>query len=151
MFGRGSGTGIVTRVRGMGGAFLGVVGAEFSALVADLSASGRSLTRALVLFGVGFAFAFWTLGLLIYFAIELLALKLARWGAVGIVFAFFLLVAGVLIAMALGRLRRIESPAATIDRRVKGHLAWWQERVAGGVPARTSDPEDDLFEDEDLP
>jgi uncharacterized membrane protein YqjE len=151
MFGRGSGAGIVTRVRGMGGAFLGVVSAEFSALVAELSASGRSLTRALVLFGVGFAFAFWTLGLLIYFAIELLALKLARWGAVGVVFAVFLIVAALLIAAALARLRRIESPAATIDRRVKGHLAWWQERVAGSAPARTADLDDDPYEDEEFP
>lgn len=156
-FGGGSGGpgGIVRRVRGMGSAFLGVVGAEISALIADLAASGRSLNRALLLFGLGFAFAFWTLGLLVYFAIELLALKMARWGAVGVVFGVFLLVAVALIAAALARLRRIESPAATLDRRVKGHLAWWQERVAGAQAPRSGarGVDDDLDEtfDEELP
>jgi uncharacterized membrane protein YqjE len=149
-FGRG-GKSVVARVRGMGGALLGVVGAEISALAAELAASGRSLARALVLFGIGFAFAFWTLGLLVYFAIELLALKVARWGAVGIVFALFAVVAAGLLGAALARLRRIESPAATVDRRLQGHLAWWQERI-GGAPAPVGGDEDDDFDDdEELP
>jgi len=152
--GFGGSGGIVGRVRGMGSALLGVVSAEFSALIGDLAGSGRSLTRALLLFGLGFAFAFWTLGLLVYFAIELLALKMARWGAVGAVFGVFLLVAVALIAAALARLRRIESPAATVDRRIQSHLAWWQERIAGAPPRRTgARGDDDLDEsfDEGLP
>ena len=125
------GSGLVRRIRAMGGAFVGVVSAELSALVAELSASGRSLFRSLVIFGFGFALAFWTLGLLVYFLIELLALGIPRWGAVGIVFAFFLITASALIAWSVSRIRRIESPVATVDRRLKEHLGWWQERIAG--------------------
>ena len=140
--------GLVGRVRGVGGALLGVVGAEISALVADLASSGRRLTRSLLLFAAGFAFAFWTLGLLVYFLVELLALKVARWGAVGIVFAIFLATAGILVAVSVSRLKRIESPAATVNRRLKGHLAWWQERVAGAPPPGQPD-DGDFYEDED--
>jgi cytochrome c biogenesis protein CcdA len=144
--------GLVGRVRGLGGAFLGVVGAEFSALVEDLASSGRRLTRSLLLFAAGFAFAFWTLGLLVYLLIELLALKVPRWGAVGIVFGLFLITAVALMAVSVSRLRRIESPAATVNRRVQGHLAWWQQRVAGATSLPgTADDEDPYEDDEEYP
>lgn len=152
---RGAGRGIVGRIRGMGGAVVGVLRAELAALIGDLSASGRNLARSLVLFGLAFAFAFWTLGLLVYFLVELLALKVARWGAVGIVFGLFLATALALGAWSLSRLKRIESPAATIDRRLKNHLAWWQERIAGDsdrVAPRAGLVDDpDEIEDEELP
>ena len=126
---RSAARGVVGRVRDMGGALVGVVRAEISSLLAELASSGRSLVRSLVLFALAFAFGFWTLGLLVYFLVELLALRLARWGAVGIVFALFLLTALALGAWSLSRLKRIESPVATLDRRLKNHLTWWQQRV----------------------
>jgi cytochrome c biogenesis protein CcdA len=107
--------------------------------------SGRSLLRSILLFALGFAFAFWTLGLLVYFLIELLTLVLPRWGAVGIVFALFLAVAVALVFASRARLRAIESPARTVDRRIQSHLAWWRTSVAGIEAGR--DPEgDDLDE-----
>lgn len=152
---RGVGRGIVGRVRGMGAALIGVLRAELAALIGELSSSGRHLVRSVVLFGLAFAFAFWTLGLLVYFLVELLALKVARWGAVGIVFGLFLATAVALGAWSLSRLKRIESPAATIDRRLKDHLAWWQKRIAGDSAENSSGggsatPDDEL-EDEELP
>ncbi|HLF57702.1 MAG TPA: phage holin family protein, partial [Thermoanaerobaculia bacterium] len=78
------------RLREVGEAFLGVLRAELAAIAADLTASGKALLRALVLLAAAFGVAFWTLGLVLYFAIELLALVLPRWGAVGIVLAVFL-------------------------------------------------------------
>jgi cytochrome c biogenesis protein CcdA len=142
--------GLMRRIRGLGSALAGVLSAEISALVADLAASGRGLLRSLLLFALGFAFAFWTLGLLIYFLVELLALKLARWGAVGIVFALFLAIAVALILASRSRLRSIESPARTVDRRIKGHLAWWQTTVAAQTPARRGgDDFEENYDDED--
>jgi cytochrome c biogenesis protein CcdA len=142
--------GLMRRIRGLGGALAGVLSAEISALVADLAASGRSLLRSLLLFALGFAFAFWTLGLFIYFLVELLALKLQRWGAVGIVFALFLAVAVALILASRSRLKGIESPAKTVDRRIKGHLAWWQTTVAGQIPAGGRDDDfEETYDDED--
>jgi cytochrome c biogenesis protein CcdA len=123
--------GLMRRIRSLAAALAGVVSAELQALVADLASSGRSLLRSILLFALGFAFAFWTLGLLVYFLIELLALVLPRWGAVGIVFALFLAVAVALLFASRARLRAIESPARTIDRRLQGHLAWWKTSVAG--------------------
>ena len=146
--------GLMRRIRSLSGALAGVVSAELSALVADLSASGRSLLRSILLFAIGFAFAFWTLGLLIYFLVELLALTLPRWGAVGIVFALFLIVAVALMLASRARLRRIESPARTFDRRVQGHLAWWRESVAGmeaGGRRLADDLDETLDEEEEYP
>jgi hypothetical protein len=118
------------RVREIGESFLALVRAELAALAADLGQSGRALARALVLVGIAFGVGFWTLGLLLYFAIELLALVLPRWGAVGIVLALFVAVTLILILTARSRFAAIESPAATLERRLDENRRWWRERVA---------------------
>jgi putative superfamily III holin-X len=118
------------RLREIGESFLALVRAELAALAADLGQSGRALARALVLVGIAFGVGFWTLGLLLYFAIELLALVLPRWGAVGIVLALFVAVTLILILTARSRFAAIESPAATLERRLDENRRWWRERVA---------------------
>jgi hypothetical protein len=118
------------RVREIGESFLALARAELAALAADLGQSGRALARALVLVGIAFGVGFWTLGLLLYFAIELLALVLPRWGAVGIVLALFVAVTLILILSARSRFASIESPAATLQRRLDENRRWWRERVA---------------------
>ncbi len=123
--------GWIARVRGLGAAFLEVVRAELAALAADLAASGRTLVRALVLFAAAFAFAFWTLALAIYFLIEVLALWLPRWGAVGAVLALFALTALAFAWRAASRFRQIEAPAAAVGRRWSAHVEWWRGRVVG--------------------
>jgi hypothetical protein len=124
------GRGWTGRLREVGDAFLGVVRAELAALAADLSASGRALVRALLLLGAAFGVAFWTIGLLLYFAVELLALALPRWGAVGVVLGVFVIVSIVLLLVARKRLAAIESPASIARRRFADHRVWWQGRVA---------------------
>ena len=118
------------RLREVGEAFLGVLRAELAAIAADLTASGKALLRALVLLAAAFGVAFWTLGLVLYFAIELLALVLPRWGAVGIVLAVFLGLSFLLLVAARRRLATIENPGAIARRRFDEHRAWWLERVA---------------------
>lgn len=118
------------RLRAVGDAFLGVVRAELAELAAEIGRSGRALVRALALLAAAAGVAFWTIGLLLYFAIELLALRLPRWGAVGVVLATYVLLALVLVVVARRRLAAIESPATTVARRLADHQRWWSERVA---------------------
>jgi len=134
------------RVRAVGDAFLGVARAEIAELVGDLSRSGRALVRALTLLAAAAGIAFWTVGLALYFAIELLALVLPRWGAVGAVLALFVLISLVLGVAARRRLAAIETPAATIERRLADSQRWWRERVAADEPREPAldegEPED---------
>jgi len=138
--------GWIARVQNLGSAYFAVVRAEISAALADLAESGRSLLRAALLFTITLALGFWTVGLLVYLLIEMLALWLPRWGAVGIVFAVFVL-GTVLFAMAsVARARRIEAPTAMLDRRLRDHTAWWQSRLGaedeGSAVAELGDEEE---------
>jgi len=120
------------RFRELGDSLLGVVRAEIAAIIADLSRSGRALVRALVLLAVAAGIVFWTIGLLLYFAVELLTLVVPRWQAAGIVLGLFVLVSAVLVLVGRGRLKAIEPPAETVRRRFDDSRRWWQERVVGG-------------------
>ncbi|MCB1008308.1 MAG: phage holin family protein [Acidobacteria bacterium] len=131
----------VAAVREVGRAAGGVVRAEISALAGDLGASGRALVTALLIAAVGGAFAFWALGLFVDFAIELLALRLPRWGAVGVALAAFLLVGGALLGWAWARFRRIEPPARTVQRRMAESQRWWSERIVPGEAEREGEGE----------
>jgi cytochrome c biogenesis protein CcdA len=121
----------LARLQNLGSAYFAVLRAEVGAALQDLSASGRSLLRAAVLFTVTLALGFWTVGLLVYFMIEMLALWLPRWGAVGIVFALFLLGTVAFAAASVSRARAIEAPTAMLERRWRDHSAWWQGRIGG--------------------
>lgn len=123
--------GWLARAQNLGSAYLAVLRAEIAAALADLSASGRSLLRAALLATVTVALGFWTVGLLVYFLIEMLALWVPRWGAVGIVFALFVVGTLAFAAAAVARARRIEAPTAMLERRFRDHAAWWQGRIGG--------------------
>jgi len=118
------------RFREVGEAFVALWKAELATIADDLGKSGRALVRALVLVAVAAAVGFWTLGLMLYFGVELLALVLPRWGAVGVVLGLLLLVSLILLVMARKRFGEVESPAATVRRRLDDHRRWWQSRVA---------------------
>ena len=137
----GDGRGWGTRIRDVGEAFLGVVRAEIAALASDLGQSGRALVRALVWVGAAAAVLFWTLGLLIYAAVELLALVLPRWGAASVVFGVFAITAFSLVALARARLAAIEPPDATVRRRMEESRRWWNERVAAEEPGEVAAPQ----------
>ncbi len=136
--------GVGSRFRELGSSVLALVQAELAALLDDLARSGRGLLRALVLLGLVAAIGFWSIGLLIFFAIELLALALPRWGAVGSALALTLLATAISIAVAKRRLAKIEPPAATVKRRFEESRRWWQEKVAADpVPPRSdAEPEE---------
>jgi apolipoprotein N-acyltransferase len=127
------------RLREVGESYLALWRAEVAAILDALGRSGKALVRALVLVAIAAAIGFWTLGLLLYFAVELLALVLPRWGAVGVVLALFVVLTAVLLLVARGSLKRVESPATTVRRRLEDHRRWWQERVADESEALAAD------------
>ncbi len=117
-------------IRELGLAAGDLLRAELTAIADELGASARALLSSLLIAAVGGAFAFWALGLFVDLAIELLALVLPRWGAVGVVLASFVLVAAVLLGWARIKLRRLETPARTVRRRVMASRRWWSESIA---------------------
>jgi len=131
---RGDG-GWLGRVRDVGEAFLGVLRAELAELMADLGRSGRALVKVLVLVAVVAAIGFWSLGLLLYLAVELVALVLPRWGAVAAVLGLFVAVAVILLLVVRRKLGAIETPAETMRRRCEDHQRWWREQIAGDEPS----------------
>lgn len=136
--------GWLARAQSLGSAYIAVLRAEVQAALQDLGESGRGLLRAALLFTVAVALGFWTVGLLVYFLIETLALWLPRWGAVGVVFGLFVVGTAAFAAACASRARRIEAPTAMLERRFRDHTAWWQGRL-GGAEARLSG--DDLEDD----
>jgi len=117
-------------VREIGEAWIALLRAEAEAVARDLGASGRALLRALLVAAVAGAVAFWALGLVVYLAVELVALALPRWGAVAVVLGVFVLAAALLARLAASRLRAVETPAATVRRRLDDGRRWWRERIA---------------------
>jgi hypothetical protein len=128
--------------RSLGQSLLGVLRAEADALAADFRRSGTHLARGLALLAGAAGVLFWTLGIVVLALIALLSLWLPVWAAALVVAAVFALTAGVLVALGLGQLRRLESPIDSIRTRVSDHLDWWQHHLLadpaadrlGGVP-----------------
>jgi hypothetical protein len=116
--------------RQVGLSFADLARAELAALAEDLGRSGGALVRALLVAAIAGAFAFWTLGLLVYLAIELLTLVLPRWGAASVVAGVFLIATAALAFVVRRRLAAIEPPAATVQRRLEDSRRWWRSRVA---------------------
>jgi hypothetical protein len=115
--------------RSLGQALFEVLRAEAEALGADLRRSGGQLLRGLALFGGAAAVGFWTLGVLVLTLIAVLAIWLPPWAAALIVTALFAGTAGLLAVLGWRQLRQLETPAASIRRRLDDHLDWWQNRL----------------------
>jgi hypothetical protein len=115
--------------RSLGAALLEVLRAEAQALGEDFRRSGGQLARGAALLGGAAAVGFWTVGALVLALMAVLAIWLRPWAAALIVTALFAAAAGLLAALGWRQLKRLESPAATVGRRVADHLDWWRERL----------------------
>ncbi len=124
--------------RSLGSALLGVLRAEAQALGADFRRSGHLLGRGLALLGAAAGVLFWTLGVVIFTLVAVLALWLPLWAAALIAAALFAAAGGLLALLGLRQLRQLESPAEDIRRRVSDHLDWWQSRLLAEPPAVVS-------------
>jgi hypothetical protein len=142
----------IEQLRTLGSALLEVLRAEAAALAGDLRRNGRDLTIGLVLLAAAAGIGFWLLGLLLGTAVAVLAIWLPVWGAALVTTGVFLLVTATLVALGLRRLKRLENPVATINRRLEDHVNWWQSRLlvdqgpprgpalrGGGTPALDDD------------
>ena len=116
-------------LRSLGRAFQDLLRSEVAALSDELAGSGRRLAAVAGLFLLAAFGLFWALGLLTFAAVEAAAMWLPRWAAALSVFGAVLLVAAILAAVAWRRFRRLETPAATIRRRVAEHVDWWETRI----------------------
>jgi hypothetical protein len=133
--------------RALGQALVELVKAELAALGEDLAASGRKLGAAIALLGAAAAVAFWAVAVLLYTVIQLIALALPLWAAAAIVFGVCALAVGVLAGIAVVKLRRLESPARILERRLADHREWWDRRLladAESGPAPGARPREEL-------
>jgi hypothetical protein len=122
-------SGWIEMFRGLGEALLDVLRAEVATLQEDLSRSGRIAGGALALLGVALILLFWIVGLIIFVLVALLAIWLELWAAALVVLALFVVTAGILGWMGMGRLKQVENPVQTFRRRVDDHLDWWQNTL----------------------
>ena len=115
----------------LGQAGLELAKAEAKALSGELKLSSRTFLRIVLLFA-GCLFAlFWALAVLIFVGIEVGALWMPRWGSALVVLGLLLLLALVIGSIAWRRLRRLDSPAKTVRRRLADYLDWWHRRIVG--------------------
>ena len=129
MLGRGFTGAWVELLRGLGQSVLDLLAAEWAELKSKLAESGKNLAIAAGLFGAAAAFGFWLVALLLYLAIQIGAIWWPHWVAALVVTLAVLVVIAVVVLLALRRLKRFESPAATVSRRVDDHLDWWNEQL----------------------
>ncbi len=104
-----------------------LIEAEVEQLRFDLGQSWARVVRLALLWGIVVGVAFWGVGALLFAAGAGLALVLPVWAA-ALVVAGALGVATVVLLVAVRRqLRRLESPARTVRRRVGSHFAFWRD------------------------
>jgi len=115
--------------RGLGETLLELLRAEVRALTEDLKATGRRLAGAVAIFAVAGFFLFWACGVLAYLAIVLLASVLSPAAAAAVVLGALLLITAIFVAWGYLKLRRLETPGATVRRRLDDSKGWWRERV----------------------
>lgn len=123
--------GLLGRLRPLGRALVELLRAELATIGDDLKRSARELRSGAVLIAVAAFFGFWTIGALAFAAVEVVHLWLPRWGAVLIVAGAFALLTLLFLLLGRGRLRRVESPARTVGRRLEGTGAWVQNELLG--------------------
>lgn len=130
------------RVRSLGEALLEVLRAELAALQRDLQRSARHLGTGSLLLAGAAVLAFWSVGLVLLVLVTILAVWLPIWGAALVVLVLFLAGTALLVWRARRHLLEIESPVATVQRRLDDHLAWWRQSLLarrGGLAAGDAD------------
>lgn len=124
-------SGFVGRLRALGRAWSELVQAELGALQSDLRVSATTLRAGAVAFAIAGFFAFWTVGGLTWALVEILAFWLPRWGAVLSATGLFALFALTFGLIGRAQLRKLESPARTVAKRVESHSQWVKQTLLG--------------------
>lgn len=116
-------------IRSLGEAFAVLVSSEIDVLKQELAESRRRLVAAVLIGILALFVLFWSIGAAMMLGFEALATVVARWLAALIVLLVLASVAAVLGAIARTRLKSLESPLTTAQRRWSDHLEWWQKDV----------------------
>jgi putative superfamily III holin-X len=119
-------------LRNLNTSLLAVWRAELSALVDDLSSSGRRLRSALLLLALAGSLFVLLIGTLVFTAIAALAVVMPLWGAALTVAGVLALAVAIVAGLGMARLKTVESPTSTVRRRVDDHLEWWNRRLSSG-------------------
>lgn len=104
-----------------------LIEAEVEQLRFDVAQNWGRLLRLVLLAGLVFGVAFWALGALLFAAGAGLTSVLPVWAAALVVGGVLVALALILLWIARAQARRLESPTATVKRRVGSHLAFWRE------------------------
>lgn len=115
--------------RSLGQALIELIKAEVAEVREQVAASGKHLAIAVGLMLAAAMVAFWFFALLIYTAVEVLALWLPRWGAAATVAGVFLVLVLALAGAGYFKLRRLESPTEIFGRQWRDHREWWNRRL----------------------
>lgn len=134
--------------RTLGQALAELATAELAALKEELARNGKTLAVALGLFAAAAAVGFWLIALILYTAIQVLAVWLPLWGASAVVTGVFVILVAVLALVGAAKLKKLESPGATFGRRWSDHRAWWDRRLLAEAPPPPALGEGSAAEDE---
>ena len=104
-----------------------LIEAELEQLRSDMARNWGRLLRLVLLAGLVFGVAFWALGALLFAAGAGLTSVLPVWAAALVVGGALVALALILLWVVRAQARRLESPTATVKRRVGSHLAFWRE------------------------
>ncbi|MDH3254970.1 MAG: phage holin family protein [Acidobacteriota bacterium] len=115
----------------LGEAGLGLMKAEAAALSQELRLSGKALFRIGVLAAISLFVLFWALAALVYAGIEIGTIWLPRWASALTASAILLLIVVLVTGVVWIRVRRLETPVATLRRHMDDHRDWWRRRIAG--------------------
>ncbi|MEM7480063.1 MAG: phage holin family protein [Acidobacteriota bacterium] len=115
--------------RALGNALFELLAAELAALGGEMAKSGRGFAIALGFFGAAVIVAFWTFGVFTYALIQIVALALPLWGAALTVTGTLVLVMAILVAIGVYKVKKLESPGVTAQRRVADMRDWWNHQL----------------------
>ena len=115
--------------RALGEAFSLLVTSEVVALREDLAASRRKFLNALAFASIAVFVFFWGIGAAAIAVFEGFSIVFPRWLAALFLLLLLLLIGAVLWRVAMNRFRSIDSPLATVQRRLEDHLEWWQSQI----------------------
>ncbi|MDX1740648.1 MAG: phage holin family protein [Rhodothermales bacterium] len=119
----------IENAKSLGEALTQVLRAEWVELQGELGRSVRRVAGAGGFLVLAVFILFWAIGVFVISAVAGLAILWPIWAAalaVGGVLAGIGLVVG---WVAWRKVKSVDSPGATVRRRVDDHVLWWQERI----------------------
>ena len=127
------------RARALGGSLVEVLQAEVHSLLADFQRTGKGAVRGLSLLLLAAAIFFWCLGLLVTFAVALLATRLGVWQATGVCLLGLAAIGAAVALWGWRCFKGLEAPTRIVRNHVDDHVQWWRETLA--PPASLEEPE----------